>query len=147
VPYTVVERPSCYDSLITASLLLLHQVKKKMEEAEFCRNLRGVNAGQDFPKPFLSAIYHSICSCELAAAQCSHLLYTQHAVALSTRTCTDDHSVLCRQHADGRAMQSCARHSVHAQRSCTYLHSRAGLRHVAPSMNACNMPVELIMLP
>jgi Sec7 domain len=33
-----------------------------MEEAEFCRNLRGVNAGQDFPRPFLSAIYHSICS-------------------------------------------------------------------------------------
>ncbi|WIA18254.1 hypothetical protein OEZ85_009722 [Tetradesmus obliquus] len=41
------------------------QVKKKMEEAEFCRNLRGVNAGQDFPKPFLSGIYHSICSSPL----------------------------------------------------------------------------------
>ncbi|KAF8061912.1 hypothetical protein HT031_004172 [Scenedesmus sp. PABB004] len=41
------------------------QVKKKMEEAEFCRNLRGVNAGEDFPRPFLSAIYHSICSAPL----------------------------------------------------------------------------------
>lgn len=40
------------------------QVKKKMEEVEFCKNLRGVNAGQDFPRPFLSAIYHSICNCE-----------------------------------------------------------------------------------
>jgi Sec7-like guanine-nucleotide exchange factor len=47
-------------------LLRQPQVKKKMEEAEFCRNLRGVNAGQDFPKPFLSSIYHSICSCEWA---------------------------------------------------------------------------------
>lgn len=35
-----------------------------MEESEFCRNLRGVNAGQDFPKAFLSAIYHSICKGE-----------------------------------------------------------------------------------
>jgi Sec7-like guanine-nucleotide exchange factor len=40
-----------------------------MEEAEFCRNLRGVNAGQDFPKPFLSAIYHSICSCEYSSSK------------------------------------------------------------------------------
>lgn len=49
------------------------QVKKKMEEAEFCRNLRGVNAGQDFPKPFLSGIYHSICSCECSLVNCSQL--------------------------------------------------------------------------
>lgn len=40
------------------------QVKKKMEEVEFCRNLRGVNDGKDFPKEFLSNIYHSICSGE-----------------------------------------------------------------------------------
>lgn len=40
------------------------QVKKKMEEVEFCRNLRGVNDGKDFPKEFLSHIYHSICSGE-----------------------------------------------------------------------------------
>lgn len=38
------------------------QVKKKMEEVEFCRNLRGVNDGKDFPKEFLSHIYHSICT-------------------------------------------------------------------------------------
>lgn len=53
------------------------QVKKKMEEVEFCRNLRGVNDGKDFPKEFLSNIYHSICSgasrvvtCRRAAAAC-----------------------------------------------------------------------------
>jgi brefeldin A-resistance guanine nucleotide exchange factor 1 len=40
------------------------QVKKKMEEGEFARNLRGVNDGQDFPREFLAAIYHSICSGE-----------------------------------------------------------------------------------
>lgn len=40
------------------------QVKKKMEEVEFCRNLRGVNDGKDFPKEFLSTIYHSISSGE-----------------------------------------------------------------------------------
>eukprot|EP00775_Hariotina_reticulata_P002968 gene2968-3253_t len=42
-----------------------NQVKKKMEEEEFCRNLRGTNGGQDFPRPFLSAIYHSICKAPL----------------------------------------------------------------------------------
>lgn len=45
----------------TAVVSVCLQVKKKMEESEFCRNLRGVNEGKDFPKPFLSAIYHSIC--------------------------------------------------------------------------------------
>lgn len=43
------------------------QVKKKMEEVEFCRNLRGVNDGKDFPKEFLSNIYHSICTGEVMA--------------------------------------------------------------------------------
>jgi hypothetical protein len=43
------------------------QVKKKMEEVEFCRNLRGVNDGKDFPKEFLSTIYHSISSGEQQA--------------------------------------------------------------------------------
>jgi brefeldin A-resistance guanine nucleotide exchange factor 1 len=42
------------------------QVKKKMEEVEFCRNVRGVNDGKDFPKELLSHIYHSICSGEQA---------------------------------------------------------------------------------
>jgi Sec7-like guanine-nucleotide exchange factor len=48
-----------------------------MEGAEFCRNLRGVNAGQDFPKPFLSAIYHSICSCEWAVLNSAELYWTE----------------------------------------------------------------------
>jgi Sec7-like guanine-nucleotide exchange factor len=35
-------------------------VKKKMTQDEFCRNLRGTNDGQDFPREFLTAIYASI---------------------------------------------------------------------------------------
>ena len=36
------------------------QVKKKMTCDEFVRNNRGINGGEDLPRPFLASLYSSI---------------------------------------------------------------------------------------
>ncbi|KAK4477667.1 hypothetical protein RD792_016912 [Penstemon davidsonii] len=41
------------------------QVKKKMSEEDFIRNNRKLNGGNNFPRHFLSEIYHSICENEI----------------------------------------------------------------------------------
>ncbi|GAU36373.1 hypothetical protein TSUD_151400 [Trifolium subterraneum] len=41
------------------------QVKKKMTEADFIRNNRHINGGNDLPREFLSEIYQSICKNEI----------------------------------------------------------------------------------
>eukprot|EP01117_Protostelium_nocturnum_P012824 TRINITY_DN4750_c0_g1_i1.p1 TRINITY_DN4750_c0_g1~~TRINITY_DN4750_c0_g1_i1.p1 ORF type:complete len:1400 (-),score=487.09 TRINITY_DN4750_c0_g1_i1:60-4232(-) len=41
---------------------------KRMEEAEFIKNLRGLNLNQDYPQPLLKAIYHRIKSNEFRNA-------------------------------------------------------------------------------
>ncbi|KAL3629400.1 hypothetical protein CASFOL_026622 [Castilleja foliolosa] len=57
--------------LLSYSLILLNtdqhnnQVKKKMSEEDFIRNNRKINGGSDFPRDFLSELYHSICENEI----------------------------------------------------------------------------------
>ncbi|KAI4297403.1 hypothetical protein L6164_037296 [Bauhinia variegata] len=52
--------------ILCYSLIMLNtdqhnpQVKKKMTEEEFIRNNRGINAGQDLPREYLSDLFHSI---------------------------------------------------------------------------------------
>ncbi|XP_010528362.1 PREDICTED: ARF guanine-nucleotide exchange factor GNL1-like [Tarenaya hassleriana] len=57
--------------LLSYSLIMLNtdqhnvQVKKKMTEADFIRNNRCINGGEDLPKEYLSELYHSICENEI----------------------------------------------------------------------------------
>ncbi|KAJ7544085.1 hypothetical protein O6H91_09G064300 [Diphasiastrum complanatum] len=52
--------------LLSYSVIMLNtdqhnmQVKKKMTEEDFIRNLRAANGGQDFPREMLSELYHSV---------------------------------------------------------------------------------------
>lgn len=57
--------------LLSYSLIMLNtdqhnvQVKKKMTEADFIRNNRLINGGNDLPRDYLSELYHSICENEI----------------------------------------------------------------------------------
>ncbi|OIT26917.1 PREDICTED: ARF guanine-nucleotide exchange factor GNOM-like [Nicotiana attenuata] len=57
--------------VLSYSLIMLNtdqhntQVKKKMTEADFIRNNRRINGGNDLPREFLSELYHSICENEI----------------------------------------------------------------------------------
>ncbi|MFS8017199.1 putative Sec7 domain, guanine nucleotide exchange factor, Sec7 domain superfamily [Helianthus anomalus] len=57
--------------VLSYSLIMLNtdqhnsQVKKKMTEADFIRNNRRINGGNDLPKEYLSELYHSICENEI----------------------------------------------------------------------------------
>lgn len=88
------------------------QVKKKMEEVEFCRNLRGVNDGKDFPKEFLSNIYHSICS---GASRTCRRAACQQCLPLSLFAC-----VLLFATRSLQRLQCCSRLAIHTP---THIHT------------------------
>lgn len=102
-----------------------------MEEVEFCRNLRGVNDGKDFPKEFLSHIYHSICSGEaLLYDSCSPssslaqlgILILYCTLRLQLSWCVRSQHELASQVTD--APQFCASLSGFAPAMCASPHPR-----------------------
>ncbi|KAG9155137.1 hypothetical protein Leryth_011110 [Lithospermum erythrorhizon] len=68
-PHIFANKDACL--VLSYSIIMLNtdqhnvQVKKKMTEEDFIRNNQLINGGSDFPREFLSELYHSICKNEI----------------------------------------------------------------------------------